>query len=88
MTFQTQRQLQKAKGLIGYSLHAEPLRRHFWTLSVWEDNESLMNFVRQVPHGRIMQLLAPQMGKTEFVQWKVKAEDIPPNWNDAKARMS
>jgi len=31
---------------------------------------------------------APHMGKTEFVQWKVKTEDIPPKWNEAKVRTS
>jgi hypothetical protein len=88
LTFETQRQLRESKGLIGYSLHAQPLRRRFWTLSVWEDQQSLMNFVRQAPHGRIMQVLAPQMGKMQFVQWSVTLKDIPPGWNEAKTRMS
>jgi len=87
LTFQTQRQLRGAKGLIGYSLHAQPLRRQFWTLSVWEDQQSLMEFVRQAPHGRIMHVLAPHMGKTQFVQWKVKASDIPLDWNAGNSRM-
>ncbi|HEX2715019.1 MAG TPA: DUF3291 domain-containing protein [Candidatus Acidoferrales bacterium] len=85
--FETQRQLHKSQGVIGYSLLAQPLRRQFWTLSVWEDQQSLMNFVRQTPHSKIMQALAPLMGKTQFVQWKVSAKDIPPSWSEAKARM-
>lgn len=87
LTFQTQRQLNNARGLIGYSLHAQPLRRQFWTLSAWEDQQSLMLFVCQAPHDRIMQTLAPHMGKTHFVQWKVKAAEIPLNWAEAKRRM-
>ena len=88
LTLKTQRQLRKSRGLIGYSLHAEPLRRQFWTLSVWEDYESLMDFVGEAPHSKIMQALAPRMGKTRFVHWKVKARDIPPGWEEAKTRMS
>ncbi len=88
LTFETQRQLHKSKGLIGYSLHAQPLRRRFWTLSVWEDQQSLMDFVRQAPHGKIMHVLAPHKGETQFVQWKVAVKDIPPSWNEAKTRMS
>lgn len=87
LTFETQRQLHKSKGLIGYSLEAQPLHRRFWTLSVWEDQQALMEFVRQQPHGRIMQALAPYMEKTQFVQWKVKASEVPVRWNEAKARM-
>jgi quinol monooxygenase YgiN len=87
LTLQTQQQLHNSKGLIGYSLHAQPLRRRFWTLSVWEDQQSLMAFVRQAPHAQIMQKLTPLMDKTQFVQWKVRALDIPPKWREAKTRM-
>ena len=87
LTFQTQRQLHNSKGLIGYSLHAQPLHRRFWTLSVWADQQSLMNFVREIPHGKIMQALQPHMDKTQFVQWKLTGAEVPPDWNQAKARM-
>ena len=82
------RQLHRSSGLIGYSLHAQPLRRRFWTLSVWEDQQSLMSFVRHVPHAKIMQILAPHMRKTQFAQWKVTIKDIPPSWDQAKTRLS
>jgi hypothetical protein len=88
LSYETHRQLTRSKGLIGYSLLAQPLRRNFWTLSVWEDQQSLMDFVRQIPHSRIMQALAPHMGKTQFVHWKLPATGIPPAWNDALARMN
>ncbi len=88
LTFQTQRQLHNSKGLIGYSLHAQPLHRRFWTLSVWADQQSLMNFVHEIPHGKIMQALQPHMDKTQFVQWKLTGAEVPPDWNEAKARMT
>jgi len=87
-TFQIQGQLKTASGLIGYSLDAKPFSRKFWTLSVWHDQQSLDNFVRQVPHGQVMRALAPHMGKTQFAQWAVTHADIPPNWAVAKARLS
>ena len=87
LTFKTQEQLKRAKGLIGYSLQAEPVGRRFWTLSAWEDQQSLMLFVHELPHGKIMQMLAPHMDKTQFVQWKVKGSDLPLSWDAAKARM-
>src|SRR5215472_16723845 len=66
---ETQRQLRTAAGLIGYSMDAQPFSRRFWTLSVWEDSQALMNFVNQAPHSRIMRDLAPFMDKTQFAQW-------------------
>ncbi len=46
-----QRQLSGARGLVGYSLRGELLRPRFWTLSVWEDEDTLMEFARRAPHG-------------------------------------
>jgi hypothetical protein len=61
--------------------------RKFWTLSVWEDEESLMRFVGRNPHGRVMTDLIPHMGQTKFVQWQVSGSDVPLNWEEAKNRM-
>jgi len=53
-TREIQTQLSQAKGLIGYSLRAKPLRRAFWTLSVWENENALMEFVSNPPHHHVM----------------------------------
>ena len=85
--FQIRRQLKTASGLIGYSLDAKPFSLMFWTLSAWEDQQSLNNFVRQVPHSQAMQAMAPYMGKTKFVQWAVAQTEIPLDWHSAKPRL-
>jgi hypothetical protein len=86
-TREVQRQLRSARGLIGYSLDAQPLHKTFWTLSVWEDRQSMMAFVREVPHSRVMQALAPHMGRTQFASWTVREMDLPLDWVSAKARL-
>ena len=40
------KQLATAGGLIGYTLRAKPLARHYWTLLVWKDNTALREFMR------------------------------------------
>lgn len=84
---ETQRQLKTSPGLIGYAMKATPWSLKAWTISVWENQQSLDNFVRQVPHSTIMQALAPHMGKTQFAQWPVTAREIPLDWRSAKARL-
>ncbi len=84
---QTHRQLKTTPGVIGYSLQAKPFARKFCTLSVWEDQQSLDNFVRQIPHSQIMQAMAPHLGKSQFAQWTVTAAEIPLGWPAAKARL-
>jgi len=83
---ETQRQLETAQGLIGYSLQAQILARKFWTLSAWEDEAMLMSFVHHPPHSEIMDALAPYMGRTAFVRWTVTASELPFNWTHAKKR--
>ena len=87
-TFQTQRQLKISRGLIGYAMEAKPWSLKAWTISVWQDRQSLNDFVLQQPHSEIMKALAPHMGKTQFAQWSVSSEEIPLDWRSAKARLN
>jgi heme-degrading monooxygenase HmoA len=87
-TLAIQRQLARSKGLVGYSLDAHPLRREFWTLSVWEDEDALADFVRANPHGKTTSDLIPHMGATRFIRWKIRGSELPPQWSDAKRRAS
>jgi len=86
-TYQIQRQLADSEGLIGYSLDANLPSRKFWTLSVWEDEESLRRFVQRTPHGRVMMDLLPDMGQTSFLPFKVDGSSIPLDWESTKRRM-
>jgi nitrite reductase/ring-hydroxylating ferredoxin subunit len=85
--FGIRRQLAEAEGLIGYSLDAHPLAKEFWTLSVWEDRDSLWSFVQNMPHSRAMRDLLPHMGQTEFFHFEVDGASVPPDWQETKRRM-
>ncbi|HEX8137471.1 MAG TPA: DUF3291 domain-containing protein [Pyrinomonadaceae bacterium] len=86
-TSQIERQLAESRGLAGYSLQAQLLGKRFWTLSVWEDEQALMEFVYRLPHSDVMKSLISHMAQTKFTQWKTKGSALPPPWADAKARM-
>jgi hypothetical protein len=85
-TFQITRQLRVARGLIGYAMEMRPLRGEFWTLSAWEGEEALREFVGQPPHGHVMRTLAPHMGATNFIRWRAQGSELPLNWEAAHAR--
>ncbi len=78
--------LQTAPGLVGYSLRARLWRKRFWTLSVWEDEPALMDFVDAVPHRTVMHALQPDLGETQFLRWGIRRDAYPPSWNAALAR--
>ena len=78
-----QGQLAGAGGLVGYALRARPFSRRFWTLSVWDDEAALRQFVVAKPHRDIMQSLRGKMGETSFTRWQVRGSDLPLPWEDA-----
>jgi quinol monooxygenase YgiN len=80
------RQLQGSRGLLGYSLRAELMAKRFWTLSAWQDEASLHDFVDAGPHARAMAALRPHMGVTRFIRWTVEAAQLPLDWEDALSR--
>lgn len=85
-SFQIQKQLRDTPGVIGYSLRAKLVSRDFWTLSVWENEKALRDFVAKVPHGEAMKAMIPHMGPSKFTQWKVNASALPLRWEEAIKR--
>jgi hypothetical protein len=75
-------QLRESKGLVGYSLRAHLFSRRFLTLSLWEGEQALGEFVRKIPHGRVMTALLPHMDEPKFVRWKFSGSGIPPSWDE------
>jgi len=86
-SLQIQQQLRSTPGVIGYSLRAKILSRNFWTLSVWQDQNTLMDFVAKIPHGEAMKAMIPHMGSSRFAQWKVAGSSLPLSWDEAMQRL-
>ena len=59
---------------------AEPLRRHYATLSVWRDETTLDTFARAHPHDQLVVALAGEMGETKFVRWTISGGNGRPSW--------
>jgi heme-degrading monooxygenase HmoA len=85
-SFKIEAQLKDTPGLIGYSLLAQPFQKHFWTLSVWEDDAALRKFVERSPHGETMTAMQGKMGQTSFHRWTLRGEEYPPEWEAALVR--
>jgi hypothetical protein len=85
-TMQINAQLRATPGAIGSTMRAKLFTRRFWTLSVWDNDKALMDFVAKVPHGDAMKKIAPYMDKTNFWRWKLPSAEIPPRWDDAMRR--
>lgn len=82
-----QADLQRSPGIVGFGIISQALRRRFWTLSAWEDDTSLMNFVYQLPHNEAIKELKGDLREFKRVRWTVPGTELPPDWDDALARL-
>ena len=82
------KQLNGTHGLLGYSVLARPREKHFWTLSAWENEKALTEFIQTGPHLQTTQALSPLMGETKFIRWRLTGSQLPPTWPDALRRWS
>ncbi|WP_432133420.1 DUF3291 domain-containing protein [Streptomyces sp. bgisy154] len=82
------KQVKGAPGAYGASLVAQPLRRTFWTLSAWRDEDALRAYARTEPHKSIMVGLRPTMKDSVFVFWRVPASQLPLDWPEARRRLA
>ncbi|OIV36842.1 hypothetical protein BIV57_14135 [Mangrovactinospora gilvigrisea] len=61
------RQAAAAPGGLGHALAAAPLRRTFWTQSVWADRAAVETFAAARPHRDIVRGSRPRMADSRFV---------------------
>ena len=77
-----QKQLKDSPGLVGYSLRAQLLGKKAGTLSVWQDERALSEFVERSPHVDTMKKIS--LGEErKFVRWKLMGSEVPPKWDEA-----
>jgi hypothetical protein len=80
------KQASTAPGVIGWSLAADLPKLEFFTLSAWEDESSLRDFVATAPHHDVFNKFAGSMReKSILVSFPVLGRDLPLKWKDAIA---
>jgi hypothetical protein len=87
-TMKIRRQLAGADGLVGYALDAHPLRKEFFTVSVWESREALERFARAEPHASITRTTPKRMGRSKFRTWSATGGDVPVGWDAVRTHLA
>ena len=83
---QVEAQLKASPGIIAYSLAVNPLRRHFWTYSVWSNRTAVAAFTRIEPHATAIERFKDWAGEgSAFVEWESAAPKL--DWNEAFERL-
>ena len=79
------RQARGSAGFVGLKLRAQFRRRTFWTVTVWTDEASMIEFVRTDPHRTTMRTFARVMTSSTSARWQVA--DGVPGWDEVARRL-
>ena len=84
------RQALRTPGAVGVSLYARPLRGEFYTLSAWQDEESLRAFAHTGAHRAGVKDLNAHGGQVKgvLISWWEDATDWRPRWDETLRRVA
>lgn len=85
-TRKLRRSLEKAPGFLMGKLLADR-NRAFWTMSMWEDLDSMRAFRNSRVHAATMPNAARWCDEASVVHWETQADELP-DWDEAHRRMS
>jgi len=77
-------QVRGSEGAYGLALDAQPLRKTFWTLSAWTDQNAMDAFVRTSPHVDVMQKFGARLKDSGFQTFTVAAHALPAARSNAR----
>jgi hypothetical protein len=86
MTSKVLKQVKQTKGVVNYAVKADFPKKHFWTLSIWKDQNSLRRFVMAEPHATAIKKFTEWAGEdSAFVEWTSSTDSI--DWTEALERL-
>ena len=81
------RQVDTAPGVVGWSIGTNLLKLEFYTLSAWEDLESLERFAQEAEHGAALREFAGDRRRESlFIHYTVRGSELPLSWKEALRR--
>jgi Domain of unknown function (DUF3291) len=86
MTSKVLKQAKQSHGIVDYAVKANFPKKHFWTLSIWKDRDSMRHFVMAEPHATAMKKFEEWAGDgSAFVEWT--SSSISTDWEVAMRRL-
>lgn len=77
-------QMAHSDGVIGFAILAQPLRRRYQTVSLWETDADVDAFARSGDHHVLVWSLAPELESVHSTRWRVRGRDGRPRWEQAQ----
>lgn len=80
-------QLENQPGCIGYELRGRVPGREVWTLTVWESEAAMLEFVVSGAHGEAMPQASGLVEEFDSAPFEVAADALPLSWDVVEAEL-
>lgn len=77
--------LKDQPGFLGFSKRAELFGKNAWTMTVWQDKASMLQFVHGEAHQTAIKQSYAALAASRFAHFEVDAAQIPLAWDQALA---
>ncbi|MEW5851756.1 MAG: antibiotic biosynthesis monooxygenase [Myxococcota bacterium] len=64
-------------GFVGYGTRTAGDLHEDWTISLWESEEAMYNFVTSDEHMRAIETMGPWSEDGVVIHWEIRAQDLP-----------
>lgn len=85
---QASSQMAHSPGVVGFSTLAQPLRKRYRTLSVWESEAAVDAFARSGDHHQLVRALAHELDTMTSTRWRIRGDEGRPTWQHAAQRLA
>jgi len=80
------KQAKQSQGIVDYAVKTDFPKKHFWTLSIWKDRDSMRHFVLTEPHAMAMKKFEEWAGDgSAFAEWTSSSSST--DWEVAMRRL-
>ena len=71
------RQAERSKGFLAGAVFGDPLRRTFWTMTVWQDEAAMRTYRAAGDHRHVMTRLADWCDEAAIAHWQQRDATVP-----------
>lgn len=81
-------QMARSQGVVGFATLAQPLRKRYQSISVWESEADIDAFARSGEHHELVRALANELESVTTTRWWISGNEGRPTWEIAARRLA
>ncbi len=81
-------QMARSRGVVGFATLAQPLRKRYGSISLWESEADVDAFARSGEHHELVRTLAGELERMTTTRWWISGNEGRPTWEVAARQLA